>query len=130
MFDYRMADKIVERIAAVFSPQLIIVLGSAARHEAGDHSDLDILIVMNTDLKGTKRAVAVHKQTTDFMMPMDVFVLTPSEYEENKDNKYSFVREIVRTGTVVYDSFSDRIPKLLKERPRCCELCISITTDL
>lgn len=115
MFDYRMADKIVERIATAFSPQLIIVFGSAARHEAGDHSDLDILVVMDTDLRGAKRAAAIHKQTTDFMMPMDVFVLTPSEYEANKDNKYSFVSEIVRTGTVVYDPFSDHIPKLSRE---------------
>lgn len=110
-----MVDKIVERIATVFSPRLIIVFGSVARHEAGDHSDLDILVVMDADLRGAKRAVAIHKQTNDFMMPMDVFVLTPSEYEANKDNEHSFVSEIVRTGTVVYDSFSDRILKLSKE---------------
>lgn len=115
MFDYKMADNIIERIAMVFSPRLIIVFGSVARHEAGDHSDLDILIVMDTDLKGAKRAAAIHKQTTDFMMPMDVFVLTPSEYEANKNNKYSFVSDIVRTGTVVYEPSSARIPKLLKE---------------
>ncbi len=115
MFDYGTADKIVERIATVLSPQLNIVFGSAARHEAGDHSDLDILVVMDTDLKSAKRAAAIHKQTTDFMMPMDVFVLTPSEYEANKDDEYSFVSEIVRTGTVVYDSFSDYIPKLSEE---------------
>ena len=86
-----------------FSPRLIIVFGSAARHEAGDRSDLDILVVMDTDLKGTKRAAAIHKQTTDFMMPMDVFVLTPSEYEANKNNEFSFASEIVRTGVVAYE---------------------------
>ena len=74
-----------------------------ARHEAGDHSDLDLLVVMDTDLKGTKRAAAIHKRTVDLMMPLDVFVLTPSEFEANRDNKFSFASEIVRTGTVVYD---------------------------
>ncbi len=73
-----------------------------ARHEAGDRSDLDILVVMDTDLKGAKRAAAIHKHTVDFMMPLDVLVLTPSEYEANKDNKYSFASEIVRTGVVAY----------------------------
>ncbi len=41
MFDHKMADIIIERIAMAFSPRLIIVFGSAARHEAGDCSDLD-----------------------------------------------------------------------------------------
>lgn len=104
MFDYPMAEEIIKRIVADFSPKLIIVFGSVARHEAGDHSDLDILVVMDTDLKGAKRAAAIHKQTVDFMMPLDVLVLTPSEYEANKDNKYSFASEIVRTGVVAYEA--------------------------
>lgn len=103
MFDYEMVQPIIDRIVTVFAPKLIIVFGSVARHEAGDHSDLDILVVMDTDLKGAKRAAAIHKQTTDFMMPMDVFVLTPSEYEANKNNEFSFASEIVRTGVVAYE---------------------------
>lgn len=103
MFDYEMVQPIIDRIVTVFAPKLIIVFGSVARHEAGDHSDLDILVVMDTDLKGAKRAAAIHKQMTDFMMPMDVFVLTPSEYEANKNNEFSFASEIVRTGVVAYE---------------------------
>ena len=104
MFDYKMADKVIERIIDVFSPELIIVFGSVARHEAGDHSDLDILVVMDTTLKGAKRAAAIHSQTTDFMMPLDVLVLTPSEFDANKDNRYSFASEIVRTGVIAYEA--------------------------
>lgn len=104
MFDYKMADEVLERIIDVFSPELIIVFGSVARHEAGDHSDLDILVVMDTTLKGAKRAAAIHSQTTDFMMPLDVLVLTPSEFDANKDNRYSFASEIVRTGVIAYEA--------------------------
>lgn len=104
MFDYKMADAVIERIIDVFDPEMIIVFGSVARHEAGDHSDLDILVVMNTDLKGAKRAAAIHNRTTDFMMPLDVLVLTPSEFDADKDNRYSFASEIVRTGVVAYEA--------------------------
>lgn len=104
MFDYKMANEVIERIIDVFSPELIIVFGSVARHEAGDHSDLDILVVMDTTLKGAKRAAAIHSQTTDFMMPLDVLVLTPSEFDANKDNRYSFASEIVRTGVIAYEA--------------------------
>lgn len=104
MFDYKMADAVIERIIDVFDPEMIIVFGSVARHEAGDHSDLDILVVMNTDLKGPKRVAAIHNRTTDFMMPLDVLVMTPSEFDANKGNKYSFVSEIARTGVVAYEA--------------------------
>lgn len=103
-FDYEKVDSIINRIAAVFSPKMIIIFGSVARHEAGDHSDLDILVVMDTDLKGARRAAAIYRQTQEFMMPMDVLVMTPSEYEANKDNAHSFASEIVRTGVVAYES--------------------------
>lgn len=79
-----------------------------ARHEAGDHSNLDILVVVDTDLKSAKRAAAIHNRTTDLMMPRDVLVLTPSEFDANKDNRYSFASEIVRTGVVVYGA--SRLP--------------------
>ncbi len=104
MFNYKMANEVIERIIDVFSPKLIIVFGSVARHEAGDHSDLDILVVMDTTLKGAKRAAAIHRQTTDFMMPLDILVLTPSEFDANKDNRYSFASEIVRTGVIAYEA--------------------------
>ncbi len=81
-----------------------------ARHEAEDHSDLDLLVVMDTNLKEAKRAAAIHKHTVDIMMPMDVLVLTPSEFEANKDNRYSFASEIVHTGTVVYEATLSPLP--------------------
>lgn len=102
MFDYDTADAVVRRIIDAFSPEMVIVFGSVARRESGDHSDLDVLVVMDTDLKGAKRAAAVHMRTTDLVMPLDVLVVTPSEFDANKDNKFSFVSEIVRTGVVVY----------------------------
>lgn len=104
MFDYNLAQDVIDEIARVFSPKLIIVFGSVARHEAGDRSDLDLLVVMDTDLRGPKRSAAIHKQFMKCPLPMDIYVLTPEEYESNKDNKYSFASEIVRTGVVAYEA--------------------------
>lgn len=57
---------------------------------------------MDAGLKGAKRVAAVHMRTTDPMMPLDVLVVTPSESDANKDDRLSFISEIVRTGVVVY----------------------------
>lgn len=104
MFDYALAKEIIDEIARVFSPERIIVFGSVARHEADEHSDLDLLIVMDTDIEYIKRSVPIRKHLLKYEMAMDLFVLTPEEYEANKDNKYSFASEIVKTGMVAYEA--------------------------
>lgn len=83
---------------------MIMVFGSVARHEAGERSDLDLLVVMDTDLRGPKRSAAIHKQFMRCPLPIDIFVLTPEEFESNKDNEYSFASGIVKTGMVAYEA--------------------------
>ena len=39
----------------------------------------------------------------DIFIDKDIIVVTPEEFEMKKDDKYSFVNEIVRTGRVIYD---------------------------
>lgn len=106
MFDYDLAEWIIREIAEAFSPERIIVFGSVARGEADEHSDLDMLVVMDTDIRGPLRSVPIrmHVLGLGCYMPMDIFVLTPEEYEENKDNRLSFASEIVRTGVVAYEA--------------------------
>ena len=104
MFDYRLVDETVRRIAEQFSPKKIIIFGSVARKEAGERSDLDLLIVMESDKPVHARAVPIYVAVSGIRIPKDILVVTPEEYEENKNNKYSFVSEIVRTGEIAYES--------------------------
>ncbi|GEM_PF-6986300 len=39
----------------------------------------------------------------DIFIDKDIIVVTPEEFEMKKDDEYSFVNEIVRTGRVIYD---------------------------
>ena len=56
MFDYSLVDQVVEKIAEEFNPELITIFGSVAKGEAEDQSDLDILVVVDTELSYYKRA--------------------------------------------------------------------------
>lgn len=58
MFDYDLAKDVIDEMVGVFSSKMIIVFGSVARDEAEDRSDLDLLVVMDTDLRGPKRSAA------------------------------------------------------------------------
>ncbi len=104
MFDYDLVDKVVERIADEFDPKLIIIFGSAARGDADENSDLDILVVMDTDLSYYRRAPEVRRRLLGIPLAMDIFVATPEEFLEYKDDDRFFIKYIVSTGKVAYES--------------------------
>lgn len=102
MFDYSVVDKVVNRIVERFSPKMIIVFGSVASHTATDDSDLDLLIVMETNASRLERIVTIEMELRDFTVDRDIFILTPEEFQKKKDDEYSFISEIVKTGYVAY----------------------------
>lgn len=102
MFDYSLVDETVKRITEKFSPEKIIIFSSVAKGTADEYSDLDILVVMETDKQPYERSVPIYLAVAAIRVPKDIIVLTPEEFADNCDNEYSFVSEIVRTGVVVY----------------------------
>ena len=104
MFRYDLVEETIDLIVSEFHPERIIIFGSVARGSATDTSDLDILVVMDSDLKPTRRAREIYTATSDIDLAMDIIVLTPEEFEQNRDDLYSFTSEIVRTGVVAYEA--------------------------
>ncbi|MCL2295834.1 MAG: nucleotidyltransferase domain-containing protein [Methanomassiliicoccaceae archaeon] len=104
MFDYSLVDQVVEKIAEEFNPELIIVFGSAAKGEAGSQSDLDVLVIMDTELSYYKRAPEVRRKLLGIPLAMDILVATPEEFHTYKDDDRFFIKDIVRTGKIAYES--------------------------
>jgi len=102
LFDYSIVNKVVDRIVSDFNPHLVVIFGSVANRTAEENSDLDIFVVMDTELSYHRRATAIYLKLLDISLPMDIIAVTPEEYEANKDNKASFMSEILSTGEVVY----------------------------
>ena len=61
-------QEIVERIVKAVDPEKIIVFGSHARGETHRHSDLDILVIMESELPRYKRSVPVYSVLGDIML--------------------------------------------------------------
>jgi predicted nucleotidyltransferase len=95
----RMADIIAER----FRPERIILFGSHARGDAAADSDVDLLVVMDTDAPITKRALPIRKALWDFPMPKDILVRTPREFEEAKSRFWTVTSPAAREGRVLYE---------------------------
>ena len=104
MFDNSVVEKIVDRVVREFSPEMVIVFGSVASHTARSGSDVDLLIVMDTEEDAIMRGVRVRMALQDIIVDKDIIVVTPEEFNAKKDDEYSFISEIVRTGRVVYEA--------------------------
>ena len=95
----RMTDVIVEK----FSPERVILFGSHARGDASKGSDVDLLIVMETDDPVTRRALPIRKALWGFPFPKDILVRTPGEFEKAKDQFWTATYPAAREGRVLYE---------------------------
>lgn len=95
--------EMVERIVQRFDPEKIILFGSHASGTAGPDSDVDLLVVM--PVAGSKRtkAVEIDRALADRRLPLDLIVVTPEEFERDRDQIGTVLRPAVREGRVVYE---------------------------
>jgi predicted nucleotidyltransferase len=96
-------SKAVKTIIDEFNPYRIILLGSYAYGTPTPDSDLDLLIVMDTDEKPHKRAVPVRKALKHLGIPKDIIVKTPEEFERYKDVIGTIIYPAAHKGRVLYE---------------------------
>ena len=96
-------NRIVEDMQR-FQPEKIILFGSAARGDADEKSDLDIVVIAPTEKKFIQRLKeAVLAVTLPDTEQVDIFVYTPEEWENMRKNENSFYESVMRDGKVVYE---------------------------
>lgn len=85
-YDYSAVDIVVDAIVKDLSPRMIVIFGSVAKGTANGESDLDMMVVMDTDKKHFERSSDVQMSLwkRKLILDADVIVVTPEEYEENK----------------------------------------------
>jgi len=73
----------------------VYVFGSLGRGEVGPTSDLDVLVVRETEMQGARRAIDLAEATTAVLVPLDLVVVTPAEFRDSLPVS-SFGRTILR----------------------------------
>jgi predicted nucleotidyltransferase len=96
-------ERVAREIAEKFSPEKIILFGSYAYGDPTDDSDVDMLVVMQTDEHPAKAAARILCEVPR-PFPMDLFVRTPDELRQRIEWEDWFLREIVENGEVMYES--------------------------
>lgn len=84
--------------------QKVVQFGSSARGEAGLDSDLDLIVVMDSEESFPERIVTLYKILKP-RVAVDLLVYTPAEFEEMKENNF-FLRDVLREGRTLYEANS------------------------
>jgi uncharacterized protein len=95
--------EIVNRIVDAVDPVKIILFGSYAYGFPRKESDVDILVIMETDRPRHKRPAIIHRALAGLLIPKDILVYTPAEIDEWREVSQAFVTQVMKKGVVVYD---------------------------
>ncbi|OGU18337.1 MAG: hypothetical protein A2X61_05880 [Ignavibacteria bacterium GWB2_35_12] len=96
-------SKIIDNIVSKFNPDKIVVFGSYAGGLPTKDSDLDLLIIMDSILPRYKRASEIRLGCFPYSIPLDILVYTPNEYEEWRYTTNHILKEIDKSGVVIYE---------------------------
>lgn len=94
-------SRILAVLEADYAPESVYVFGSAAMGRVTEDSDLDVLVVKQTDARWLDRIKEVLLLTRP-RTAVDFFVLTPSEWARAREQDPFFREEVFEKGRLVY----------------------------
>ena len=94
---------VVDTIVANHHPEKIVLFGSYAYGEPNENSDLDLLVVKDSDLSNHKLAVQIKRQINNFDFNMDIIVYKPNDVSEWITAPASFIHQVYKYGKTLYE---------------------------
>jgi predicted nucleotidyltransferase len=94
--------RVARRIGEAVDAERVILFGSHARGDATADSDVDLMIVAESDLPRHKRSRRLYSLFRPYPFGMDLLVYTPEEVEKGKRSSVSFVSTVLKEGRTVY----------------------------
>lgn len=101
-------DRIVQKIREEYKPHKIILFGSRIWGSPRPYSDLDMLVIKDSEKREIERIRDIARLVRGFRerpyrMPIDIIVKTPAEVQHRLDIGDSFMRDILQRGETVYE---------------------------
>jgi predicted nucleotidyltransferase len=95
--------QVVDKIVKEYQPEKIILFGSWAWGEPGPDSDIDLLIIKESQKSRMERERDIETLLHKREIPLDLLVYTPEELTKSIHENYNlFVEDIIRNGKVLY----------------------------
>ncbi len=83
--------------------ELAVAFGSYARGSADGFSDLDLAVVLETDLPRHERGALVREVVEALPFAVDVLIYTPAEFQLGLERGLGVFDAIAREGVTIYE---------------------------
>ena len=94
--------RIVEIMKNEGDIEKIILFGSLAAGKVHEWSDIDMLVIKETEKRPIDRILELSRLIHP-KVGIDLFVYTPEEYEFLLREEFSFLMDVLKTGKVMYE---------------------------
>lgn len=95
-------DSLLDKLKA-YQPHKVILFGSVARGDADAESDLDVIVIKETDESFVERLEAMAKLCPPGVHA-DILVYTPEEIRTMVEEENPFITQALREGKLVYEA--------------------------
>jgi predicted nucleotidyltransferase len=110
MQNQHLIDEMTERLKEL-KPYKVILFGSYARGNPNEDSDLDVLVVLDSNEfartfkeQNTRYLLASNAvREINYQIPMDILVYSKAEYDYLNKQDTSFFKDIKNTGKILYE---------------------------
>lgn len=94
-------NKIVKILIDEYRVEKIILFGSLAKNEINEWSDIDLIVIKDTDKPFYERL----EEVIEIVKPdigVDIIVYTPEEVDEMKESLF-YTEEVLKKGKIIYE---------------------------
>ncbi|KAA5806901.1 nucleotidyltransferase domain-containing protein [Thermoanaerobacterium thermosaccharolyticum] len=94
-------NKIVKILIDEYKVEKIILFGSLAKNEINEWSDIDLIVIKDTDKPFYERL----EEVIEIVKPdigVDIIVYTPEEVEEMRESLF-YTEEVLKKGKIIYE---------------------------
>jgi predicted nucleotidyltransferase len=93
---------LADKIASEFHPDKIILFGSHARGDARPDSDVDLMVIINSDEHPSRTAAEITYRVHPRRYPLDLIVRGPQTVRTRLQMNDWFLRDVMREGRILY----------------------------
>jgi len=102
--DQSLVDEIVRRVVEIAHPDRIVLFGSHARGEAGEGSDVDLLVVMPEVASRRQAILRIREALVPLGISVDVLVASGADYAKWSEAPSTTLYWAKREGEVLYEA--------------------------
>lgn len=116
MISEEIIQKAARRLVERFRPDRVILFGSYARGTADDYSDVDFMVITEAAKRANRHKMMAQMDGAlrGLRIAKDIIVLTPAEFEEDKEIPGSTASYVSKEGRLLYERKRQRNQKTRK----------------